>query len=1742
MSEVKRTSLTSISSNKKEKKSKHQSKTVRFFLTLPESNEEACPEFNYSELLKSVERKQKNKDNSQVNGLDPLAEDDDEHLKQIARQFEQKYGTSGAKKKHGRLEDYVDLGAGYDESDPFIDNTDAYDEVVPEEMTTAHGGFYINCGALEFKEVEEQSDPDDDDKDAKPKKRIKAKAIVEHYSRSPSTRKRLHTVMEEMVLPVLELIQFVDTRWSSEYNMLSRLHAVRKAVGAELANSENNIEILTEVEWKQAAGIVEVLGPLADATKEINKALKSRFSFYDSDPIFCPSMLCDPRFRGVLIDDMVAVNTLAIEVKKLSDKSSLEPNVKDEQPSCSSSSGLWSSFDSIPNTTQPAIDNYSERLSSDQGSDVGKAANVPIKKPKLDEEDKRVELVKKKRLSVDDVELQKRKKKKELEMEELGNKTPTVKELVKEKRETLEMDVVPESVVLETNNPMITPEAKNPMITPEVKSSMITPEGKSPLVTPEVKKLENTSISDAIESVVNAARVDDECSKDSASSLFKSPSVSAPSSDTENSQDAEGKEKLEVKEELKLPDDLTEDLLEMLDSLKKAATSSAEGKCKFFSGDVNKTLLRVEDKCRGISASSRQAVYGHLASYLPCTKDTLMKRAKKLLLEHEEEKIKAPLRKLKDAIDHMMPLVLESYSKECQKAVEEKLWPAARPKFVILDLHLIEFQTTVVEEARLKWSTEDCSSPGDDLVNKSKVPRRRFPWTAELRCLLHEVIRVKLHCMDVLRPRRESPHDALTSFLEREVKPLWPPGWMKVSVLLKESTEVVSARSISRKLVNTVKKSSAISSGPTPSVVSVQGPTVHTITATVTSSALPAIAIAKTPAVSLTGKVSHVTPSTKITPISSTVDITSVSTTGKITPISSAVNKTPISSAVNKTPVSSAVNKTPVSSAVNKTPVSSVTNKTPVSSVVNKTPVSSAVNITPVSSAVNITPVSSAAKITPVYSAAKLTPVSSAAKLTPVSSAAKLTPVSSAAKLTPASSAAKLAPASSAAKLTPASSAAKLTPASSVAKLTPASSVAKLTPASSAAKLTPASSAAKLTPVSSPVNVISVTSGVKITPVSSSPRISPTSVSKTPISTTVKFSPVSTVTKSPSLPAAIKPSVSMNGKPSHSMPVKTSPVTSPKMDSKPLKIPTSASGSSLIIPSTVTVTKTMPVFPQLSSSLSITPAMARPKSSTPTPTTITVPSSITVTSTNSVLRSPATPPSSKLANVGKNICGDIVITKSSNLTDKSSERQCMTSLVSSTRHKNSGSPLTLDLSTTGVNRTISSTIGGNSSKTKGVIDLSVNKTSPPKSSSPSTGKSSPTSLPLNIPDCISVVPSLFSSTSSSTTTSPSIPLASKPMNLKQKILKELTTEQANRKTGAVTLAAKDRDDEDVVEVIEIVKDTKRPVENSKMANSKLHNMKKTDKQKTETKGKSKREVSKSEVVSSVVPKKTNPEPPPLSEKEVERRLNEETAAATDILSQINESLLRAPCMPVEISHNTPVEERVITESLVSHKQSLVQDGAYVANVSKTFGSKGKPDPQPADAEKSVQLEVDRVMKELMELQGHISEGKLIETENDPKSIQASGKPDSQVNKKSKTLVQKDGPNRVSRPVLPNRRPSKGFQEAFQKHIFQEIPLEVDESSNSVYSQESHPPVNLEAAQNSSIEQHSQNSVRDESTECSAASSNLQSKKRNLNNTPDVTYPMPTSDDVAGFHFMGQLLSQFHDVKKPNAHTSQTGNT
>lgn len=51
----------------------------------------------------------------------------------------------------------------------------------------------------------------------------KARKIVGHYRHSSTATERLHTLQNEMGKEPLKLIQDVETRWNSEYLMLSRL-------------------------------------------------------------------------------------------------------------------------------------------------------------------------------------------------------------------------------------------------------------------------------------------------------------------------------------------------------------------------------------------------------------------------------------------------------------------------------------------------------------------------------------------------------------------------------------------------------------------------------------------------------------------------------------------------------------------------------------------------------------------------------------------------------------------------------------------------------------------------------------------------------------------------------------------------------------------------------------------------------------------------------------------------------------------------------------------------------------------------------------------------------------------------------------------------------------------------------------------------------------------------------------------------------------------------------------------------------------------------------------------------------------------------------------------------------------------------------------------------------------------------------------------------------------------------------
>ena len=156
--------FTSDSPNKKKKKKRSVSgsgqRNYCFDINLIESNNDRFTEVSFRDLVAKEEQERiKNKMNGLSNGasggIDPYASDDDDQLKALAAKYENKYAqmaaTSKKQPKKRKAVEYDDIGDGYDEDDPFIDNSECFDEVVPQEMTTAHGGFYINTGSLEFK-------------------------------------------------------------------------------------------------------------------------------------------------------------------------------------------------------------------------------------------------------------------------------------------------------------------------------------------------------------------------------------------------------------------------------------------------------------------------------------------------------------------------------------------------------------------------------------------------------------------------------------------------------------------------------------------------------------------------------------------------------------------------------------------------------------------------------------------------------------------------------------------------------------------------------------------------------------------------------------------------------------------------------------------------------------------------------------------------------------------------------------------------------------------------------------------------------------------------------------------------------------------------------------------------------------------------------------------------------------------------------------------------------------------------------------------------------------------------------------------------------------------------------------------------------------------------------------------------------------------------------------------------------
>ncbi|XP_061741312.1 ubinuclein-2b isoform X1 [Nerophis ophidion] len=538
--------------------------TVRLDLSLSEPSERGSAEFNYTELVVTTPPRP-----SQVKppvsmvpkGLapaldpnDPLADTERERreVEDLARKFESKYGGAPKKKKRDRMQDLIDIGYGYDETDPFIDNSEAYDELVPASLTTKHGGFYINTGTLQFRPA---SDSEGDD-------------------------------------------------------------------------TENN-----HIKMKDGD----------------ERVIKKRRKKPD----------------GAIMEE-----------KKPRKMRVPKPGVSLHRP----------------------------------------------------------EKKKRKKLMKDSIHL-----------------ANMLRRFTREKEEMRKRNMVTASVPL--------PTAKVPSAT----SVVINSQSKAPANDCNMADLTSDP---AVMSLLGATNneVLQDMMGDLDFAMLDSPQPSSPTAGENGSLGIGHKAVLgrNVMSPPPLPNALPGPLSKRIDDLRAASRLfDAEGRKKFFTLDMNNILLDIELQVQEQPADVRSAVYCHLEAFVPCNKEALLKRLKKLSLNIQDDRLRTPLLKLKLAVCHVMPEQIARYNMDCIAKV-------ARQQS---------------GEAEKNGSEDDDEEkPGKRVMG----PRKKFVWDDKLRSLLCNLVRVKLSCYE-LEGENSSPEDYLKGFMETEVKPLWPKGWMQGRILFKES-------------------------------------------------------------------------------------------------------------------------------------------------------------------------------------------------------------------------------------------------------------------------------------------------------------------------------------------------------------------------------------------------------------------------------------------------------------------------------------------------------------------------------------------------------------------------------------------------------------------------------------------------------------------------------------------------------------------------------------------------------------------------------------------------------------------------------------------------------------------------------------------------------------------------------------------------------------------------------------------
>ncbi|XP_057638174.1 ubinuclein-2 isoform X3 [Chionomys nivalis] len=544
--------------------------TVRLELVLKDPTDESCVEFSYPELLLCGEQRKK-----LVHAEDPFNDEHKERqeVEMLAKKFEMKYGGKARKHRKDRLQDLIDIGFGYDETDPFIDNSEAYDELVPASLTTKYGGFYINTGTLQFRQT---SDTEEDD-------------ITDNQKHKPP---KVPKIKEDDIE-----VKKRKRKEEGEKEKKPR-KKVPKQMGVVALNSHKSEK--KKKRYKDSLSLAAMIRKFQKEKDELKKESNPKV------PVtLTTSSLTKPSCATTALGD---------------DISDLGLNSADPDLPIFVSTNEHELFQEAENALEMLDDFDFDRLldAASDGSPLSESGG------------------------------------------ENGNTT----------QPTLTSQVLPKVV---------------PTL----------PDGLPVLLEKRIEDLR----------VVSAAKLFDE-----------------------------------------------------------------EGRKKFFTQDMNNILLDIELQLQELGPVIRSGVYSHLEAFVPCNKETLVKRLKKLHLNVQDDRLREPLQKLKLAVSNVMPEQLFKYQEDCQARSQAKC------------------AKVQADEEREKNGSEDDDEekPGKRVIG----PRKKFHWDDTIRTLLCNLVEIKLGCYELEPNKSQSAEDYLKSFMETEVKPLWPKGWMQARMLFKESRSV----------------------------------------------------------------------------------------------------------------------------------------------------------------------------------------------------------------------------------------------------------------------------------------------------------------------------------------------------------------------------------------------------------------------------------------------------------------------------------------------------------------------------------------------------------------------------------------------------------------------------------------------------------------------------------------------------------------------------------------------------------------------------------------------------------------------------------------------------------------------------------------------------------------------------------------------------------------------------------------